>query len=136
MASDVRRAKRIASVLKLLERAGRRDLADATRMASDAQRVHDEVLASLVADEFLSGPFVDVIAKRLPRLAADVEIKTQQKAAALHVWQGRQMRVLASERLVADANVASNRDREGQELQSLLEILHSRPAQGSGKSHT
>lgn len=136
MASDVRRAKRIANVLGLVERAGRRDLADATRAVDDAQRVHDEVLASLLADEFLSGPFVDLIAKRLPRLAADVDIKRKQKATALHTWQGRQMRVIASERLVADAKVQANRDREGRELEALLEILNGRPAQGSGKSHT
>jgi len=120
--------------LGLLERAGRRDLAEATRRADDAKLVHDEVLASLVADEFLSGPFVDLVARRLPRLAVQVEVTGQQKAAALRVWQGRQMRVVASERLVAEAKIDADRDREGSELESLLEILNGRPVQGSGKS--
>lgn len=134
MARDVERAKRIANVLELLERAGRRDLAEATRRADDAQVAHDEVLASLVADEFLSGPFVDLIARRLPRLAKQVEITSQHKAAALQVWQGRQLRVVASERLVAEAKVDENREREGRELAALLEILNGRVVQGSGKS--
>lgn len=134
MARDVERAKRIANVLQLLERAGRRDLAEATRSADDAKRVHDEVLASLVADEFLSGPFIDLIAKRLPRLAVDVEVKEQQKASAMRIWQGQKMRVTASERLVADAKIDADRDREGSDLETLLEILHVRPVQGSGKS--
>lgn len=136
MARDVQRTKRIANVLGLLERAGRRDLAEATRRADDAKLVHDEVLASLVADEFLSGPFVDLVARRLPRLAVQVEVTGQQKAAALRVWQGRQMRVMASERLVAEAKIDADRDREGSELESLLEILNGRPVQGSGKSRT
>lgn len=134
MARDVQRIKRIAKVLGLLERAGRRDLAEATRRASDAKLVHDEVLASLVADEFLSGPFVDLVARRLPRLAVQVEVTGQQEAAALRVWQGRQMRVMASERLVAEAKIDADRNREGSELETLLEILNGRPAQGSGKS--
>lgn len=135
MAKDVERAKRIANVLELLERAGRRDLAEATRRADDAQVAHDEVLASLVADEFLSGPFVDLIARRLPRLAKQVEITSQHKAAALQVWQGCQLRVVASARLVAEAKVDENREREGRELAALLEILNGRVVQGSGKSH-
>lgn len=134
MAKDVKRAKRIANVLELMERASRRDLAEATRRADDAKRVHDEVLASLVADEFLSGPFIDLIAKRLPRLAAELEIKGQQKAAVMQVWQGRQMRVMASERLVTDAKIDADRAREGRELETLLEIMQVRTAQGSGKS--
>lgn len=134
MASDVERAKRIANVLQLLERAGRRDLVEATRSVDDAKRAHDEVLASLAADEFLSGPFIDLIAKRLPRLAVDVEVKEQQKARAMRLWQGQQMRAMASERLVADAKTDADRDREGRDLETLLEILHVRPVQGSGKS--
>lgn len=134
MARHVERAKRIANVLQLLERAGRRDLVEATRSVDDAKRAHDEVLASLVADEFLSGPFIDLIAKRLPRLAVDVEVKEQQKARAMRIWQGQKMRVTASERLVTDAKVDADRDREGSDLETLLEILHIRPAQGSGKS--
>lgn len=134
MARDVERAKRIANVLQLLERAGRRDLVEATRSVDDAKRAHDEVLASLAADEFLSGPFIDLIAKRLPRLAVDVEIKEQQKARAMRLWQGQQMRVMASERLVADAEIDADRDREGRDLESLLEILHVPSVQGSGKS--
>lgn len=134
MARDVERAKRIANVLQLLERAGRRDLVEATRSVDDAKRAHDEVLASLAADEFLSGPFIDLIAKRLPRLAVDVEVKEQQKARAMRLWQGQQMRVMASERLVADAEIDADRDREGRDLESLLEILHVPSVQGSGKS--
>lgn len=134
MARDVQRAKRIANVLGLLERTGRRDLAEATRRSNDAQVAHDEVLASLVADEFLSGPFVDLIARRLPRLAAHVEVTSQQKAESMRLWQGQQMRVMASERLVAEAIVDADRDREGRELEDLLEILNGRPSQGSGKS--
>lgn len=134
MARDVERAKRIANVLQLLERAGRRDLVEATRSVDDAKRAHDEVLASLAADEFLSGPFIDLIAKRLPRLAVDVEIKEQQKARAMRLWQGQQMRVMASERLVADAEIDADRDREGRDLESLHEILHVPSVQGSGKS--
>lgn len=134
MARDVQRAKRIANVLSLLERAGRRDLGEATRRADDAKVTHDEVLASLVADEFLSGPFVDLFARRLPRLAAQVEVTSQQRAASLQVWQGRQMRVMASERLVAEAKINADRDREGRELEALLEILNGRSSQGSGKS--
>lgn len=134
MAKDVERAKRIANVLGLLERVGRRDLMESTRLAAEAKQSHDEVLASLTADEFLSGPFVDLIARRLPRLAVAVEVQNQKKAAALQVWEGRQMRAMASERLVEDAKVGEGRVREGKDLETLLEILHGRPAQGSGKS--
>ncbi len=134
MVKDLSRAKRIASVLELMERVSRSELVESTRLADDAKQAHDEAMASLTSDDFLSGPFIDLLAKRLPRLAVAAEVMDQRRAKTLGVWQGRQMRAVASTRLVDEAQNEHDRQREGRDLAELLELLQNRPLQASGKS--
>lgn len=134
MGKDLQRAKRIAHVLDLMERISRSELVEKTRLADDARQAHDEAMASLTSDEFLSGPFIDLLARRLPKLAVTVGVQDQQRATALRSWQARQMRSTASARLVTEAKADDAREREGRELGDLLEVLQNRQPQGSGKS--
>lgn len=134
MAKDLQRARRIANVLELMERVSRSELVERIRLADEAKYAHDDAIASLTSDDFLSGPFIDFLARRLPKLAATFEVQNQKRLMALSAWQARQMRASASGRLVTNAQSDDARQREGRDLRELLEVLQNRQPQGSGKS--
>jgi hypothetical protein len=130
---DLARAKRIASVLELLERVSRSELAASERTLEEAKRLHSEAMASLSGNEFLGGPFADLAARRLPKLSAAAERHAQTRDAAHILWRARRMRAIASAERVTEARDHDARVQQKRELDDLLDALFGSAKQASGK---
>jgi hypothetical protein len=134
MARQLRDAKRLVGVLKILEQTDRSRLADVDRLIQETRNAQAEVLAALNGDTELYGLFVDVLALRMRKLNGTLADLERERVELVRKYQESAMRLRKGSELVRDASAAEAREGEKKDLESLIEWSTVSGMQGLGKS--
>lgn len=118
-----RKAARLVKVQARLHDLAESRLAKLVREAAELRKAEEELLGTMNADAVLHGLFIDVLARRLKNLAAEIERnRAEQEAQQAKVLE-EAMRLKRTERLAEDASREQQLIDEKKSFQALLDAV-------------